>query len=55
MMQGLGVENMIIELCQSHAVLSKTGRHYLHASFVQEKKDAWEKLSDKLVSLLEIT
>ena len=53
MMQELGIDLVIINLCQSHTVLSKVDRHYLHGKLVIDKKVAWNQLGDELKKCLQ--
>lgn len=48
MMQQLKVSRDIINLCQNHAIGSKVDRVYLLYDFADEKREAWNKLGDKL-------
>lgn len=53
LMQSVGVPLEIIDRCQNHVLPgSKTRRHYLHHDYAAEKRDAWEKLGDRLSLIL---
>lgn len=53
MMQGLGIELDIIDRCQNHVLAgSKVRRAYLHHEYINEKREAWRLLGDKLSSIL---
>jgi integrase len=54
MMQQLGIPLEIIDRCQNHVLAgSKVRRHYLHHDYQQEKTEAWNRLGNKIVSILE--
>ena len=43
----------IIDRCQNHVMAgSRVRRHYLHHEFADEKKAAWDKLGQRLDSIL---
>ena len=49
MMQSLGIDLNVIDRCQNHVLEgSKVRRSYLHHKYHDEKKIAWQKLSDEL-------
>lgn len=50
-MQTLGVPNDIRNLCLNHVVGSKIDRTYGLYEYEKEKREAWEKLGDKLVEI----
>lgn len=52
MMQELKVPRDIIHLCQNHATGGALDRAYLHFEYKDEKKEAWEKLGNRLEALL---
>ena len=53
MMQALGVSLDVIDRCQNHVLAgSRVRRHYLHHDYAEEKKRAWNLLSDRLSELL---
>jgi integrase len=53
MMQQLGVLPDVIDRCQNHVMPgSKVRRHYLHYDFADEKREAWERLGEKLDAIL---
>jgi integrase len=54
MMQQLGIPLDIIDRCQNHVLAgSKVRRHYLHHDYREEKTEAWNKLGNKIGSILE--
>jgi hypothetical protein len=54
MMQQLGIPLDIIDRCQNHVLAgSKVRRHYLHHDYRDEKTVAWNKLGNKIGSILE--
>lgn len=53
MMQQLGILPDVIDRCQNHVLAgSKVRRHYLHHDFAQEKRDAWDKLGQRIEAIL---
>ena len=53
LMQRLGVALDIIDRCQNHVLASSEARrHYLHHDYADEKRDAWAKLGEHIVSVL---
>ena len=53
MMQELGIDINIIDRCQNHVLVGpKVRRHYLKYEYKDEKAQAWEKLGEKLQSIL---
>jgi integrase len=53
MMQSLGVPLDIIDRCQNHVLSgSKVRRHYLQHDYAEEKRDAWQRLGDRLHLIL---
>jgi integrase len=54
MMQGdLKISLDVIDRCQNHVLAgSKVRRHYLHHEYAEEKREAWEKLGDRLAAIL---
>jgi integrase len=53
MMQGLSVTLDIIDRCQNHVLAgSKVRRHYFHHDYAQEKRDAWQRLGERLSMIL---
>lgn len=52
MMQQLKISREVINLCQNHVVGSKVDRVYLLADYADEKKEAWEKLGNRLDEIL---
>jgi integrase len=53
MMQQLGVSLDLIDRCQNHVMAgSRVRRAYLHHDYAVEKRDAWERLGERLDSLL---
>lgn len=52
-MQSLGVSLDVIDRCQNHIIAgSKVRRHYLHYDYAKEKKEAWNKLGQKIELIL---
>lgn len=52
MMQQLKVHRDVINLCQNHVIGSKVDRVYLLDEYADEKRDAWEKLGDRIEAIL---
>jgi integrase len=54
MMQGdLKIPLDVIDRCQNHVLAgSKVRRHYLHHEYADEKREAWNKLGDRLEAIL---
>ncbi|WAW10869.1 integrase [Oxalobacter vibrioformis] len=53
MMQSLGVEMHIIDRCQNHVLEgSKVRRHYLHHTYSDDMRAAWQKLGKRLAAIL---
>lgn len=53
MMQALGVPMEVIDRCQNHVLAgSKVRRSYMLHDYANEKRDAWNKLGDRLVLIL---
>jgi integrase len=54
MMQGdLKIPLDVIDRCQNHVLAgSKVSRHYLHHEYADEKREAWNKLGDRLEAIL---
>jgi integrase len=52
MMQKLKINRDVINLCQNHVIGSKVDRVYLLDEYVNEKREAWEKLGDRLEAIL---
>lgn len=53
MMQALRIPLDIINRYQNHVLQgSKVRRHYLHYGYAQEKKEAWDKLGEKIEIIL---
>ena len=55
MMQGdLKISLDVIDRCQNHVLAgSKVRRHYLHHEYADEKREAWQKLGDRLEAILD--
>lgn len=52
-MQALGVPLDIIDRCQNHVLAgSKVRRHYLHHDYAKEKREAWQKLGERIGMIL---
>lgn len=53
MMQQLGVSLDLIDRCQNHVMAGgRVRRAYLHHDYAAEKRDAWERLGERLDALL---
>jgi len=52
MMQRLKVSRDVINLCQNHVIGSKVDRVYLLDDYAEEKREAWEKLGNRLDKIL---
>jgi integrase len=53
MMQSLRITPEVIDACQNHVLAgSKVRRHYLHYDYADEKREAWQKLGDRLNEIL---
>jgi integrase len=52
LMQKLKVSRDVINLCQNHVIGSKIDRVYLLDDYADEKRDAWNKLGDRLEAIL---
>lgn len=52
LMQKLKVSRDVINLCQNHVIGSKVDRVYLLDDYADEKRDAWNKLGDRLEAIL---
>ncbi len=53
MMQALGVSLDVIDKCQNHIIAgSKVRRHYLHYDYAKEKREAWNRLGQKIERIL---
>jgi integrase len=56
MMQQLSVLPDVIDGCQNHVLAGpKTRRHYLHHDYAREKREAWERLGERIDALLNNT
>ena len=51
-MQKLKVHRDVINLCQNHVIGTKVDRVYLLDEYVDEKRDAWQKLGNRLDAIL---
>lgn len=52
LMQADGISLDVIDRCQHHVIAgSKIRRHYMHHDYAKEKKEAWQRLSNKLRSI----
>jgi hypothetical protein len=45
----------VINLCQNHVIGSKVDRVYLLDEYADEKREAWNKLGDRLEAILSTT
>ncbi|MDO9050528.1 MAG: tyrosine-type recombinase/integrase [Methylotenera sp.] len=52
LMQQLKVPRDVINLCQNHVIGSKVDRVYLLDEYADEKREAWEKLGDRVEAIL---
>jgi integrase len=52
LMQKLKINREVINLCQNHVIGSKVDRVYLLDDYADEKRDAWNKLGDRLETIL---
>ena len=53
LMQSLGISMEIIDRCQNHVLGgSKVRRSYLHYDYADEKQLAWERLGNRIESIL---
>lgn len=52
MMQKLKVPRDVINLCQNHVIGSKTDRSYLLDEYADEKREAWERLGNRIDAIL---
>lgn len=49
MMQELGITLDVIDRCQNHVLAgARVRRHYLHHEYADEKKEAWNKLGERI-------
>jgi len=55
MMQKLKISREVINLCQNHVIGSKVDRVYLLDDYAEEKREAWNKLGDRLEAILSST
>ena len=51
-MQKLKVSREVVNLCQNHVIGSKVDRVYLLDDYADEKREAWNKLGDRLETIL---
>ena len=52
MMQKLKVPRDVINLCQNHVIGSKVDRVYLLDEYADEKREAWQKLGDRIQAII---
>ncbi len=52
LMQKLGIPNHIVDLCQNHSILTGTQKHYLLYRYNDDKRDAWQRLGQKLEQII---
>lgn len=52
LMQKLKINRDVINLCQNHVIGSKVDRVYLLDDYADEKREAWNKLGDRLEAIL---
>lgn len=55
MMQQLKLSRDVINLCQNHVIGSKVDRVYLLDDYADEKREAWQKLGERLDAVLRAT
>jgi integrase len=51
-MQKLKIHRDVINLCQNHVIGTKVDRVYLLDEYADEKRDAWQKLGDRIEAIL---
>ena len=51
-MQKLKVSREVINLCQNHTIGSKIDRSYLLDDYADEKREAWNRLGNRLEEIL---
>jgi hypothetical protein len=53
MRQALRVSPDVIDRCQNHVLPgSKVRRHYLHHDYAEEKREAWQRLGQRIDAIL---
>jgi len=52
MMQKLKIHRDVINLCQNHVIGTKVDRVYLLDDYADEKRDAWQKLGNRIEAIL---
>ena len=52
LMQKLKISRDVINLCQNHVIGTKVDRSYLLDDYAEEKRDAWNKLGNRLEAVL---
>ena len=55
LMQKLKISRDVINLCQNHVIGTKVDRVYLLDDYADEKRDAWNKLGNRLETILSAT
>jgi|SRR3989338_1461002 len=50
--QRLKISREVVNLCQNHVIGSKVDRVYLLDDYADEKREAWNKLGDRLEAIL---
>ena len=55
MMQKLKISREVINLCQNHVIGSKVDRVYLLDDYADDKREAWEKLGNRIEAILSST
>ena len=55
LMQKLKISREVVNLCQNHVIGSKVDRVYLLDDYADEKREAWNKLGDRLEAILNAT
>ncbi|MDO8812457.1 MAG: site-specific integrase, partial [Gallionella sp.] len=52
LMQKLKISREVVNLCQNHVIGSKVDRVYLLDDYADDKREAWNKLGDRLEAIL---
>ena len=55
LMQKLKISREVVNLCQNHVIGSKVDRVYLLDDYADEKREAWNKLGDRLEAIISST
>ena len=54
MMQKLKIHRDVVNLCQNHVIGTKVDRVYLLDEYADEKREAWQKLGDRIETILNL-